>query len=135
MHMKANMDGTWNLHAASEDWHKKGPKHDNMHGYAMAIAEMDFLMLGYPYVTSDVAHAECPAVSMSRRFMHYHGRTLPVSHYGVIDQCNNVTRPVDLQCLGQTLQMNPAQTGAMVWMSMTDLADLHSQLELGGDKN
>ena len=135
MYMKANPDGTWNLHAASEDWHKKGAKPDDMHGYAICIAEMIFLMLGYAYVTSDVERVQCTAVQMSRRFMHYNTHAKhAVSHYGVIDECNNVTRPVDMSLLGQTLQMNPAQTGkgrskAMVWMSMNDLADTRDLLK------
>ena len=128
VHIKQNPDGTWSLHAASEDWHKVGHKHDAMVGYIMSVAEMTFLLLGNNYVVSDVERIRCPAVPLSQRFMTA-GNKLCIASYGVMDMQHNVTKPVNLANIGHTFHMNPFQTGkgrskAMIWMSANDLADM-----------
>ena len=102
MYMKHMADGKWLLHAAPEDWHKKGQKPDQMIGYSISTAEMIFLMLGFAYVICDVDYRFCPATPMSLRFMHFHNKQECVASYGVIDSRNNVTKPVNAGLLGQT---------------------------------
>ena len=132
MYLKHNHDGTWDIHAKSDNWHKKGEKPNSYVGCSMATAEMIFLAVGLPYVTCDVDRRGCPAVPLSRRFMRYYNPTC-VANYAVIDELNNVTMPVDMSCIGHNVQVNPLQSGrgrsrAMIWTPATDLANLRKGL-------
>jgi len=133
MYMRPNSQGHWDLHSASSEWHKRGPKPHEMVGCAISVSEMVYLALGYSYVTTGVARVHCSASPFSSRFMHYSGSS-SVVRYGVVDASGHVTKPFDLRQLGHTVQMNPAQTGrgrsqAMIWTPTNDILDYRNYLQ------
>ena len=132
MYAKHNHDGTFDMHANPDNWHKQGPKPHTMMACSMSTTEMIFLVIGCAYVICDVERRRCPAVRLSRRFLRYYNSTC-IARYGVIDERNNVTAPVNLSCIGHSLLVNPLQSGrgrssAMIWTPMDDLAGMRTSL-------